>query len=640
MQTNKHMELNEQDEKAYDNLMVSVEASSGVLSLLFAVCDDVPLREQVIQRYETELHPQIRSYQIELSPQDPSVRLAIAHIVEINPYLQSGGKAVLTVKGAEQLSQFSVDGEPSEQDRFLGYLQWTREGFRAFPFPIILWLPHKLYTKLSQKAPDFWSWRKDVFYFGPQNQGLVIEVAVVEPETKPEPLHLKGVYEANAMPLEDLQDLIQRKEQQLDSSQGDSLLATLYEQMGRIYAGKIETAENLDYEEMIDRIPDLIKAIKSFSRAITIQESLNLNIEVASNMTWLGYLYAAKDDFKKSEEFYKRALNLRQMYSDLDDPSIKDIQNSLEQLYRSQGRVNKADNLDMESYKISKNIKGDSISVDSKIQGKSNHLNIPTVDIIGSPITALSFQDQINTMVKWAKSNLSKVVCIANVHMLIEAHQNPFFGSVLQNADLVTPDGMPLVWMLRFLGAGRQDRVAGIDVLEGVCKLSQETGVGIYFLGSQNTILEKMKRRLNREFPNLKISGMTSLPFRPLTDGEDRTLVHTLNQSGAGLIFVSLGCPKQETWMSQHKGQVSAVMVGLGGTFPVYAGIQKRAPKVIRKAGLQWLYRLIGEPRRLWKRYATTIPLFIWLVSKQLLERIFLNHSDINRSNHASQSDK
>jgi hypothetical protein len=486
MQTDKQLELNEQDEMAYDDLMVSVEASSGVLSLLFAVCDDLQLREQVIQRYETELRPQIRSYQIELSPQDPSVRLAIAHAVESNPSLQAGEKAVLTVKGTEKLSRFSVDGEPSEQDRFLGYLQWTRESFRAFPFPIILWLPHQLYTKLSQKAPDFWSWRKDVFYFGPQNQGLVTEVAVDELKPAFEPLNLKGIYDADAMPLEDLQDLIQRKEQLLDNNQGDPLLATLYEQMGRIYAGKIEMDERLDYENTSSHNPDLINAIESFSRAITIQESLNLNLELASNMTWLGYLYAAKNDYKESEEFYKRALNLRQMYFDLDHPSVKDLQNNLEQLYRSQGRVEEAENLDMESCKTFENIKGDSVLVDPEIQVKSNHLNIPTVDIIGSPITALSLQDQINTMVKWGKSNLSKVVCIANVHMLIEGHYNPTFGAVLQDADLVTSDGMPLVWMLRCLGAVHQDRVAGIDVLEGVCRLAEKKGVGVYFLGSQD----------------------------------------------------------------------------------------------------------------------------------------------------------
>jgi N-acetylglucosaminyldiphosphoundecaprenol N-acetyl-beta-D-mannosaminyltransferase len=246
-------------------------------------------------------------------------------------------------------------------------------------------------------------------------------------------------------------------------------------------------------------------------------------------------------------------------------------------------------------------------------------IKMETKNVINFSITSLSCEEQINTMVKWGKSNLSKVVCIANVHMLIEGHYNPAFGAVLQNADLVTPDGMPLVWMLRFLGSVRQDRVAGIDVLEGLCKRAEKNGVGVYFLGSQDAILDKMKVRLDREFPNLNIAGMTSLPFRPLTDDEDRDLIQSLNQSGAGLVFVSLGCPKQEVWMSQHKGQVSAVMVGLGGAFPVYAGIHKRAPKVLRQAGLEWLYRLVQEPQRLWKRYATTIPVFIWLVAKQLL---------------------
>jgi N-acetylglucosaminyldiphosphoundecaprenol N-acetyl-beta-D-mannosaminyltransferase len=258
--------------------------------------------------------------------------------------------------------------------------------------------------------------------------------------------------------------------------------------------------------------------------------------------------------------------------------------------------------------------------IETNLESDSWILKMKTKNVINVPITSLSCEEQINTMVKWGKSNLSKVVCIANVHMLIEAHQNPSFGTVLQNADLVTPDGMPLVWMLRFLGVGHQDRVAGIDVLEGVCKLAEKTGVDVYFLGSQDAILEKMKVRLNREFPNLKISGMTSLPFRSLTDNEDRALVQFLNHSGAGIVFVSLGCPKQEAWMSQHKGQISAVMVGLGGAFPVYAGIQRRAPKLLREAGLEWLYRLIQEPQRLCKRYATTIPVFIWLVAKQVLD--------------------
>lgn len=246
--------------------------------------------------------------------------------------------------------------------------------------------------------------------------------------------------------------------------------------------------------------------------------------------------------------------------------------------------------------------------------------------VIDFSITSLRCDEQIKTIVKWGKSNLSKVVCIANVHMLIEAHQNPLFGAVLHNADLVTPDGMPLVWMMRFLGAVHQDRVAGIDVLKGVCKLAQVDDVSVYFMGSQASILKKMKLRLYREFPKLKIAGMTPLPFRPLTSDEDSTLIQFLNESGAGIVFVSLGCPKQETWMSQHKGKVSAVMVGLGGAFPVYAGIHKRAPEFLRKAGLEWFFRLIQEPHRLWKRYFTTIPLFLWLVAQQMLDEF--KHSD------------
>ena len=245
-----------------------------------------------------------------------------------------------------------------------------------------------------------------------------------------------------------------------------------------------------------------------------------------------------------------------------------------------------------------------------------------TKNVINIAVTAHPCSEQIGIMLKWAKSNLSKVVCIANVHMLVEAHRDQQFGTVLRHADLVTPDGMPLVWMLRFLGAGHQDRVAGLDVLEGLCQQAAAEGVSIYFVGSHASILSKMRVRLEREYPELKIAGMKPLPFRPLTYEEDQALIQMLNRSGAGLVFVSLGCPKQEVWMSKHKEKVLAVMVGLGGAFPVYAGIHRRAPRVFREAGLEWLYRLIQEPGRLWKRYATTMPVFMWLVARQVFAEL------------------
>lgn len=245
----------------------------------------------------------------------------------------------------------------------------------------------------------------------------------------------------------------------------------------------------------------------------------------------------------------------------------------------------------------------------------------PSRSVIGFPVAALPFDEQIALALKWAKAFTSKVICVANVHMLIEGYQNPSFARVLREADLLTPDGMPLVWMLRFAGISRQDRVAGLDILAAICEAAPSQRVSVFFLGSQQEILDRMKIRLTEEFPGLEIADMQPLPFRSLTIAEDEAIIRHINDSGAGIVFVSLGCPKQEMWMSQHKGKINAVMIGLGGAFPVYAGIQRRAPQLIRLAGLEWLYRLIQEPRRLWKRYWSTIPLFVWLVCKQLLHR-------------------
>ncbi|MBD2296476.1 WecB/TagA/CpsF family glycosyltransferase [Anabaena sphaerica FACHB-251] len=245
---------------------------------------------------------------------------------------------------------------------------------------------------------------------------------------------------------------------------------------------------------------------------------------------------------------------------------------------------------------------------------------IPTkIDVIGSPVTALPFEVQINMILEWAMSKISKVVCVANTHMLVEAYWHPDFSSVLKNADIVTPDGMPLVWMLRLMGAGTQNRVAGMDILLSLCRLAPLRDIHLFFLGSEIRILEKMRYKLERVFPNVKIAGMEPLPFRPLTFTENEAIIKKINDSGAGIVLVALGCPKQEYWMNQNKDKIQAVMIGLGGAFPVFAESHKRAPYWIRHLGGEWFYRLIQEPLRLFRRYSTTIPVFIWLALKQLL---------------------
>jgi N-acetylglucosaminyldiphosphoundecaprenol N-acetyl-beta-D-mannosaminyltransferase len=244
---------------------------------------------------------------------------------------------------------------------------------------------------------------------------------------------------------------------------------------------------------------------------------------------------------------------------------------------------------------------------------------IPSQDIIGCSVTALPFQSQIQLMLQWANQRLSKVVCVANVHMLVEASWDPGLASVVDRADLVTPDGMPLVWMMKLKGIWEQDRVAGMDILLALCEQAANKNVSVFFLGSHEAILQKIEERLKRDFPELTLAGMEPLPFRPLSPAEDEAIVRRINESGAGFVFVSLGCPKQELWMGRQKGKVHAVMIGLGGVFPVYAGIHKRAPSIVREFGFEWLYRLIQEPTRLWGRYSKTIPPFIYLATKQLI---------------------
>lgn len=242
------------------------------------------------------------------------------------------------------------------------------------------------------------------------------------------------------------------------------------------------------------------------------------------------------------------------------------------------------------------------------------------VDVIGTPVTALSFDQQMTTILSWAKSRLSKIVLVANVHMLVEGVKDSTFATILKRADLVTPDGMPLVWMIKKLTGRNQERVAGMDILLSLCKSAEAENVGVYFFGSTPKTLDTIREKLTVDFPNLPIAGMETLPFaKVFTPEQDQQIVQSINQSGAGIVFVALGCPKQERWMFKNREHVRSVMIGVGGAFPVYAGLKKWAPRWVRQSGLEWLYRFLQEPRRLWKRYLVTNSHFIWLALKQVL---------------------
>lgn len=201
----------------------------------------------------------------------------------------------------------------------------------------------------------------------------------------------------------------------------------------------------------------------------------------------------------------------------------------------------------------------------------------------------------------------------------MESYDSAEFQQVMNEADLVTPDGMPLVWGLRLLGQRDASRVYGPDLMHLVLEKAEREGIPVGFYGVSEPVLERLTGIVRARFPELRIAYAFSPPFRPLTPEEDREVISTINASEARILFIGLGNPKQEKWMAAHRGQVQAVMVGVGAAFDFLAGSKKQAPRWMMPLGLEWLFRLCTEPRRLWKRYLKHNPRFLWLFGRQLL---------------------
>jgi N-acetylglucosaminyldiphosphoundecaprenol N-acetyl-beta-D-mannosaminyltransferase len=218
----------------------------------------------------------------------------------------------------------------------------------------------------------------------------------------------------------------------------------------------------------------------------------------------------------------------------------------------------------------------------------------------------------------WAAARESRYVCICNAHSVVTVGQDADFKRVVDAADMATPDGAPVAIMLRKTGHADQQRINGPDLMWKYCALAARRGESIYLYGGQPQTLETLQRQLKQSFPGLIIAGAYSPPYRSVTDEEDAADVERINSSGAGTVWVSLGCPKQEQWMAAHRGRIHAVMVGVGAAFDYHAGTLQRAPLWMQHAGLEWLYRLVSEPRRLWRRYLVTNTLFVFGAAAQL----------------------
>jgi len=218
------------------------------------------------------------------------------------------------------------------------------------------------------------------------------------------------------------------------------------------------------------------------------------------------------------------------------------------------------------------------------------------------PVHAVSLGQAVTSVAQFASRHESRMVCAADVHMVMRYHDEPDFRDVMARADLVTPDGMPLVWLLRRQGFPLQERVCGPDLTLALCQVAAEQGIPIGLYGGKEDVLEALTARLTSLFPGLRVVYSYSPPFRPLDEVEDRAQVEAIRQAGVQMLFIGLGCPKQERWMAAHKGRIPAVMLGVGAAFDFHAGQIPRAPRWMQRSGLEWLYRVTKDPFRIGRR--------------------------------------
>lgn len=240
--------------------------------------------------------------------------------------------------------------------------------------------------------------------------------------------------------------------------------------------------------------------------------------------------------------------------------------------------------------------------------------------VLSTFIDALNWDQAINKITDWGQSRKHRSVCLCNVHSSVTATTDKKLADALSKSDMVLPDGAPVAWVLRRKGFKNQPRIAGPDLMLKLCDNLQKTDIGIFLFGSSEQTLSKLQTNLNKTFPELKIAGCLSPKYGTWSQEEEQQYIGEINDSGAGIIFIGLGCPKQEIWMVNNKEKVKGVMLGVGAAFDFHAGTIKRAPSYMQKAGLEWLHRLFSEPGRLWKRYFITNTQFIYFVAKDLLK--------------------
>ena len=235
-------------------------------------------------------------------------------------------------------------------------------------------------------------------------------------------------------------------------------------------------------------------------------------------------------------------------------------------------------------------------------------------NILGVDIAVTNMKSVCYYLTKNLERIRGEYVCVSNVHTTVMAYNDASYREVQNNAVIAVPDGKPLSLICRIRGYKAAQRVAGPDLMPEILRMSEKEGYSHFFYGSTEATLGFLEKNIRRRYPKLKIAGVYSPPFRKMTKEEDEQIVNMINETKPDFVWVGLGAPKQERWMYEHRGKINAVMLGVGAAFDFHAGTSKRAPKWMQEFYLEWLYRLIQDPKRLLKRYMFSNAQFIWLI--------------------------
>jgi N-acetylglucosaminyldiphosphoundecaprenol N-acetyl-beta-D-mannosaminyltransferase len=246
---------------------------------------------------------------------------------------------------------------------------------------------------------------------------------------------------------------------------------------------------------------------------------------------------------------------------------------------------------------------------------------LPVCFILGMKTNVLSSPIVIQQISEWCRAadRKGRYVCVSNVHMCMEAHDHPEFCAVVNQADLVVPDGRPLFWMQKLAGFKQATQIRGMDLTLALCQEAEKQGFSVGFYGGQSDVLNDLMSAIHKKYPALKVVYAVSPPYRVLSPAEDQQCIDEINQKHPHILFIGLGCPKQERWMNEHRDRIHSAMVGVGAAFDFISGHKKSAPRWIQRLGVEWLFRLLCEPRRLWRRYMYTNFRFLFFIIKEKL---------------------